>query len=72
LVLFPDIFFSPLVTIPMAPVITGMTKHFLFHNHLISILRFCILISVWSPSVLHSCLMLLLHLSVSKFYLLCF
>jgi hypothetical protein len=24
-------FFSPLVTIPVAPMITGMTKHFMFH-----------------------------------------
>jgi hypothetical protein len=32
---FPGIvsryFFSPLVTIPVAPMITGMTKHFMFH-----------------------------------------
>jgi hypothetical protein len=32
---FPGIvsryFFSPLVTIPVAPMITGMTKHFMFY-----------------------------------------
>jgi hypothetical protein len=39
LVLFPD-FFSPLLTISMAPVITGMTKQFLFHFRLISVLGF--------------------------------
>jgi hypothetical protein len=33
-------FFSPLVTIPVAPMITGMTKHFIFHIRLVSILTF--------------------------------
>jgi hypothetical protein len=33
-------FFSPLVTIPVAPMITGITKHFIFHPCWISILRF--------------------------------
>jgi hypothetical protein len=33
-----QIFFSPLVTIPVAPVITGMTKHFMFHICWISII----------------------------------
>lgn len=40
---FPGIlswFFSPLLTIPVAPIITGMTKHFAFHITLISRLRF--------------------------------
>jgi hypothetical protein len=37
--LFPD-FFSPLVTIPVAPVITGVTKPFMFHIHWIYILEF--------------------------------
>jgi hypothetical protein len=32
--------FSPLVTIPVASVITGMTKHFIFYIHWMSILRF--------------------------------
>jgi hypothetical protein len=32
--------FSPLVTIPAAPMITGMTKHFMFHIHWISLLKF--------------------------------
>jgi hypothetical protein len=30
LVLFTDVF-SPSVTIPVAPMITGMTKHFIVH-----------------------------------------
>jgi hypothetical protein len=37
--LFPYIF-SPLVTIPVAPMIAGMTKHFMFHIRWISILKF--------------------------------
>jgi hypothetical protein len=37
--LFPD-FFNPLVTIPVAPMITGMTIHFMFHIRWISILKF--------------------------------
>jgi hypothetical protein len=32
LVLFPDIF-SPFVTIPVAPMTTGMMKHFIFRIH---------------------------------------
>jgi len=32
--------FSPLVTIPVASVITVMTKHFIFHIHWISVLTF--------------------------------
>jgi hypothetical protein len=38
--LFPYIFFSPLVTIPVAPKITGVTKHFMFHIRWISVLKF--------------------------------
>jgi hypothetical protein len=34
------IFFSPLVTISEAPMITGVTKHFMFHIRWISILKF--------------------------------
>jgi len=36
---FPGIvyrFFGPLVTIPVAPIVTGMTKHFIFYYILIS------------------------------------
>jgi hypothetical protein len=33
-------FFSPSVTIPLAPMITGMSKRFIFHFQWISILRF--------------------------------
>jgi hypothetical protein len=53
----------------VAPMITSMTKNiscstFAEFLHL----NFCILISFRTP-VLHSYLMVLLHLSVSKFYL---
>jgi hypothetical protein len=34
-----QVFFSPLVTILMAPVIIGMAKHFIFHIHWISVIR---------------------------------
>jgi len=40
---FPDIvykYFNPLVTIPMAPMTTGMTKHFIFHFRWVSTPRF--------------------------------
>jgi len=35
-----QIYFSSLVTIPVDPVITGMTKHFIFHSRWISTLTF--------------------------------
>jgi hypothetical protein len=35
-----QIFFSHLVTIPVVPMIIGMTKHFMFHIRWISILKF--------------------------------
>jgi hypothetical protein len=34
-----QILFRPLLTIPVAPMITGMTKHFIFHIRWITILR---------------------------------
>jgi len=41
---FPGIvsryFFSPLVTIPVAPIIAGMTMHFIFHIRQIFVLGF--------------------------------
>jgi hypothetical protein len=41
---FPGIvsgyFYSPFVTIPVAPMITGMTKHFMLHIRWIYILKF--------------------------------
>jgi hypothetical protein len=49
--------------------ITGMTKYVMSHISWISILKFCILISFRTPSVLHSYPMVLLRLSVSKFFL---
>jgi hypothetical protein len=69
--LFTD-FFSPLVTIPVASMITGVTKHFMFHIRWISILKFLYFYFFRTPSVLHSYPMVLLHLSVSKFCLSCF
>jgi hypothetical protein len=36
--LFPDISFSPLFTIPVAPMVNGMTKHFILHISWISII----------------------------------
>jgi hypothetical protein len=35
-----QVFCSPLVTVPVAPMIIGMTKHFMFHIRCISILKF--------------------------------
>jgi hypothetical protein len=37
---FQIFFFRSLVTIPVAPMITGITKHFVFHISRISILKF--------------------------------
>jgi len=34
--LFTDTFLSPLVSIPVTPMVTGMT-HFIFHIHSVSI-----------------------------------
>lgn len=58
---------SPLVTIPIVPMITSITKQFIFHILWISI-DFCILIFQF-PSILHSYSLVLLHPWVSKFYL---
>jgi hypothetical protein len=71
LVLFQNNF-SPLVTIPSAPIINGVTKHFIFHIRWISILK-CFYFNLFSaPSVLYFHLIVLLHLSVCKFYHSCF
>jgi hypothetical protein len=67
--LFPD-FFGPLVTIPMAPMITGMTKHFMFHIHRISIIKF-----LYFNFFSNSCIAFLsdgIATSISKHYLSCF
>jgi hypothetical protein len=40
LVFLPGIFFSPLVTVPVAPMTTGITKHFTFHIRWISMQTF--------------------------------
>jgi hypothetical protein len=44
----------------VAAMITGMTKHFMFHIAEFLHLNVCILIPFWTP-VLHSYLMVLLH-----------
>jgi len=68
LVLFPHIF-SPLLTIPVLPMVTGTTKHFVFHIHWI-LLKFSFLIHFHPPFVLYSYRMVLLRLSISEFYVL--
>jgi hypothetical protein len=55
----------------VASVIAGMKKHFLFHIRWISILKFLYFNFFRTPYVLHSNMILLLRLSVSKFYLSC-
>jgi hypothetical protein len=56
LVLFPDIFFKPLLTIHVVLMITGMAKHFMFHIRWISILDFYIVISYYHHhNHLHCC-----------------
>jgi hypothetical protein len=53
LVLFPDMF-KPLLTIPVAAMITGMTKHFTFHIRWISVLITVYILIYFQPSfVLH-------------------
>jgi hypothetical protein len=55
-----------LLTIPVAPVITGMTNHFMFHILWISILRFLYF------NFFSAYLMILLHQSISRFCPSCF
>jgi len=62
LVLFTDLF-SPLVTIPMAPMIIGMTKHFICHIRRIYVRMFLYFI-LFYPTVL-------LGLLISKFHFPC-
>jgi hypothetical protein len=67
----PGIVCSLSVTISVAPMITGMTKRFIFHNRWICILRFSYFNFFFQPAfVLHSYLTVLLCLSISKFYVL--
>jgi hypothetical protein len=68
LVLFTDVFFSPLVAIPVAAVTTGVTKRFIFHIHWISVHIFLYVNFFQPPFVLYSHWMILLRLSISKFY----
>jgi hypothetical protein len=60
-------FFSLLIS--LAPVTTDTTKHFILHICWISIPNFYIWISLQFTLVLNYCLRVLLHLSISKSYL---
>jgi hypothetical protein len=64
--LFSRYFCKLLLTIPLAPMIAGMTNHFMFHILWISILTFLYLIYFQLPFVLHSYLMVLLHQSTNQ------
>jgi hypothetical protein len=61
-----QVFFSPLVTIPVAPMMTGMMKHFIFHIRRISIFRFLYFNFLSSSFVLHTYPMVLLRLFSSS------
>jgi len=68
---FPGIaskfFLKLLVTIPVAPVITGIIVHFRFHTPCISIHNSCILTSFRLHFARHFCPRVLPHLSVCMF-----
>ena len=65
-------FLKLLVTIPVAPIITGINVHFKFHFRYISIHNSRILTSFPLPFTRHFCLRVLPHLSVYMFSLFCF
>jgi hypothetical protein len=67
--LLPDMFFSLLVTISVALMTTGVTKHLIFHSFWIPMLSVYILILFQPPTALQSCPKILLHLSTNKPYL---
>lgn len=67
-----QIFFGPLIKTSVAQMITGVTKHFMFHISSVSIRNLCIFIYLQTPSVVDFYILILLHLAVSKFYLPCF
>ena len=60
-------FFKPSVTIPVAPVITSMIAHFVFHIRCVSIHQLLYLTSFPLPFARHFCQRVLPHLSVSFF-----
>ena len=63
-------FLKLLVTIPVAPVITGIIVHFRFHIRCVSLyINSCILTSFPLPFAQHFCLRVLPHLSVCMFSL---
>ena len=59
-----ECFFKPLVAISVAPVITGLITHFMFHSHCISI---HILVSILLSVAWHSCPLVRPQLSVCMF-----
>ena len=65
-------FLKLLVTIPVAPIITGIIVHFRFHIRLSLYINSCILISFPLPFAKDFCLRVLPHLSVCIFSLFCF
>ena len=73
---FPGIvskfFFKLLVTIQVAPIITGTIVHFRFHIRCISIHKLLYFNFFPLPFAQHFCLRLLPHLSVCMFSLFCF
>jgi hypothetical protein len=56
-------FLTQIVTIPMAPIITGIIKHFMFHICCISIHKLLYFSLFLLPFARHFCLRVLLHLS---------
>ena len=65
-------FLKLLVTIPVAPIITGIIVHFRFHIRCTSIYNSCISTSFPLPFAQNFCLRVLPHLSVCMFPLFCF
>ena len=65
-------FLKLLVTIPVAPVITGIIVHFRFHIRCISIHKLLYFNFFPLPFAQHFCLRVLPHLSVCMFSLFCF
>jgi len=66
------LFLKLLVTIPVAPIITGIIVHFRFHIHRISIHKHLYLNFIPLPFAQHFCLWVLPHLSACMFVPFCF
>ena len=64
-------FFKSFVTIPVAPVITAIIIHFMFHVSCVSVYKL-LYYTFYSAFVWHFCPLLLPHLSVCMFSLFCF